>query len=153
MGSQKAWQTVAQEICDEMGSCLHYATPEQKALAREYGCWWKFPAETRKDGFGFCYDLAAVALQALIDEGCEEARLLFVRWGDWGFAANSGHFVCVFETEAGYHLIDNGVLKGPFPTFDCLLETAGRGHRVECYRWFTFEQIPFHTSYVSMRMF
>jgi len=137
-------------ISDYMTRHIHYADGKQRILSQDTGCWWKKPEETFRDKFGFCYDLAAFALYCIGQSCTHSGALLFVKWGDWGRTSNSGHFVCTFQREGDYYSIDNGVLKGPYRSFADLFQCAARNRRVLAYRFYTLEQVPFHTKYIDM---
>ncbi len=85
--------------------------------------------------------------------GRSNAKLLFVWWGNWARESNSGHFVCILQDNEKYYSIDNGHLKGPFVTFDQLLKSASRKRKIKGYKFFGYEDIPFHTSYYDMISF
>lgn len=139
----------AEMISHFMQANLQYASKEQRRRSRKNGCWWKTPAETFNDRFGFCYDLAAFALSGFERSGLTQAQLLFVAWGRWGIESNAGHFVCVHRVGKFYYSIDNGVLKGPY-SFEQLLLSASRNRKVLAYRYFASKDIPYHTRYCDM---
>ena len=140
------------DVCRFMQNNLQYCSPEQRAYSRANGCWWKTPEETLKDGFGFCYDLSAFALHSLEKAGLVKSKLLFVAWGHWGAESNAGHFVCIYKIGDSFYSIDNGILKGPF-SFNQLFLSASRGREIHSYRYFTSDQIPYHTTYENMAEF
>jgi hypothetical protein len=142
----------AEMVSRFMQSNMQYASEEQRLRSRKNGCWWKTPEETFSDRFGFCYDLAAFALQSLECCGITDAELLFVAWGRWGIESNSGHFVCIHRVGEFYYSIDNGILKGPF-LYDELLLSTSRNQKICSYRHFTAKQIPYHIRYSDMMTF
>ena len=142
-----------QSISHYMLNRIHYTKGVQYDSSRIHGYHWKYPEETFKDGYGFCYDLSAFALYALRRHGNSSARLLFVCWGNWGIVSESGHFVTVYEEGNQYYSIDSGVLKGPFGTLDGLLKSASRNRKIRNHRFFNYDEIRFHTTYTDMRFF
>lgn len=143
-----------EDICSYMQTNLQYTSEQQREQSRHHGHQWKRPAETLKDGFGYCYDLAAFALAAIEASNLGEAKLLLVCWDQWGKKSNSGHFVCVYpdQSQNEYLCIDNGFLKGPL-SFAELLQVAARNNTVLSYRWFEAHEIPYHTKYSDMAGF
>ena len=141
-----------ESICSYMHTHLHYASSEQREHSKRHGHHWKKPCETFKDGYGYCYDLAAFALASLEMSGFKSAQLLFVYWGRWGIEGNTGHFVCVYPSQQDYGIIDNGILKTA-SSFDQLLQQASRNRDISGYRWFDSHQIPYHTRYADMAHF
>lgn len=58
---QLAFSDVA-DLCQFMQQRLSYTNQHQRSQAALTGYHWKTPSETLRDGHGFCYDLAAFAL-------------------------------------------------------------------------------------------
>ncbi len=143
----------AEIISEYMIDQIHYTSSSQRYSARKYGYWWKTPQETFNDKYGFCYDLSAFALYCLVENGHANAKILFVCWGDWGNKSNTGHLVCMFEKNNKYHSIDNGKLKGSFNTLEQLIESASRKREVKGYKFFHYNEIPFHIPYKEMNYF
>lgn len=146
------WQKAA-VVASAMQRHLTYANESQRILSRSHGYRWKIPAETVYDGYGFCYDLAAYALNALATFSFRELKLLFVWWGEWGRVSQSGHMVCQFQIDDGLYMIDNGFLKGPYQSREALISHIARGRQVKGYRFFDFPEIPFHLRYSEMDYF
>lgn len=142
----------ATDLCQFMQQRLSYTNQQQRKQADLNGFWWKTLAETLRDGHGFCYDLAAFALHHLQALDLLETKLLFVAWGDFGKASNSGHFVCTFQQDQDYYCIDNGFLKGPL-SLAGLLKTASRNRAITVYKWFLPNEICYHLSYLGMNKF
>jgi hypothetical protein len=140
------------DLCLFMQNNLLYCNEQQRQIAKINGYWWKTPEETFIDRYGFCYDLAAFALDGLIYSHLAQAKLLFVAWGRWGVESNSGHIVCFYHSDDLYWSIDNAILKGPF-NYDELLLNTSRGHNIHTVMHFEAIHIPYHIRYEEMTSF
>ena len=141
-------------IDDFMRTYIRYTSKGfQWDESRRHGFRWKSPKETYDDGYGFCYDLSAFALHCLLEHGYNDAKILFVCFGDWGNESNSGHLVSLFSENGQDYLFNDGRVMGPFSSFDEILDVASHGYPIKYYRFFKYEEIPFQTKYDDMDYF
>lgn len=140
-------------ISDFMHTYITYATADQREASRAQGFYWKTPEETFDDGYGFCYDLSAFALYCLLEDGYNDARIMFVCYGDWGHESNSGHMVAFFKMGSYYYTINNGDFDGPFLNISKVEEDASWGRPIIHSHIFAYEEIPFGTKYEDMAYF
>lgn len=131
---------------------LRYTAGELREQAARNGYRWKRPEETFQQGHGFCYDLSAVALALVEHAGIGSGYLLFVRWGHWGKARDSGHFVCVIEQSDYLMVLDNGRLTGPWCAETALVRSISRYRPSRVQRW-QLDEIPWGLSYMDMTAF
>jgi Transglutaminase-like domain len=145
--------TTPQMISDFMQVNIPYATADQREASRSQGFDWKTPEETFDDGYGFCYDLSAFALYCLLADGYDDARIMFVCWGNWGHESSSGHFVAFFQNDGYYYTINNGDLHGRFHSIDDVMKDASWGRPIIHYHIFAYDEIPFGIKYEDMDYF
>lgn len=145
--------TTPEALSGFMQRYVTYTSSAQRVASEKNGHWWKLPDETYQDGYGYCYDLSAFALYCLLDNGFDDARLMFACFGDWGNASNSGHFVAYFTRGGAYWTINNGALHGPYNNLQGVIADASFGNNITTYRIFAYNEIPFHTPYADMDYF
>ena len=59
----------AKAISEYMLQNIHYTSGFERIESRKHGYSWKYPKETYVDKYGFCYDLSAFSLYALLKNG------------------------------------------------------------------------------------
>ncbi|MBT8356323.1 MAG: hypothetical protein HKO79_05115 [Desulfobacterales bacterium] len=145
----------AKAISEYMLQNLRYTSRKkgERAESQKHGYSWKRPADTFVDKYGFCYDLSAFSLYALLKNGYSEARLMFACWGDWGNKSSTGHFVTFFKEDNKYYVINNGKYQGPFNSLDQIEKVAAGGRNIKHTRTFRFDKIPFGIRYSDMEYF
>ena len=142
-------------ISEFMLQNIHYTSRAkgERDESRKHGYSWKRPAETFVDKYGFCYDLSALSLYALLKNGYSDAKLMFACWGDWGNKSSTGHFVSFFKENGKYFVINNGRFQGPFDSINQVERIAAGGRKIIHTRVFEFGEIPFGIRYSNMDYF
>jgi len=147
----------AKAISEYMLHNLHYTSESngERVKSRQHWYSWKHPIKTFLDTYGFCYDLAAFSLYALLKNEYSDAKLMFVCWGDWGNESNSGHFVSFFKEKENekFYVINNGIYQGPFDDIEQVKHVAAGGRKILHARLFSFDEIPFRIRYTNMEYF